>query len=201
MHNTVGRAAFIFCFYGPLHGLFCFWGSHMKFEREECCCFTGHRRMPPQALPAVRERLRAEIAHLAEKGVTTFLAGGALGFDTIAAQEVLRARESLFSHLRLVLVLPCLGQEKRWSGRDIALYHMLLHQADEVIYTAETYDKECMFRRNRFMADHSAWCLCYLKESRGGTAYTVRYARRLGLTVINLAEPDEEDQFSFFPVE
>ena len=40
----------------------------------------------------VRRRLREEILDLAQKGVDTFLTGGALGFDTLAAQEVLRMR-------------------------------------------------------------------------------------------------------------
>ena len=38
----------------------------------------------------VRRRLREEILDLAQKGVDTFLTGGALGFDTLAAQEGLR---------------------------------------------------------------------------------------------------------------
>ena len=40
----------------------------------------------------VRRRLREEILDLAQKGVDTFLTGGALGFDTLAAQGVLRMR-------------------------------------------------------------------------------------------------------------
>ena len=61
-------------------------------EREKCCCFTGHRRIPEQEMLWVRRRLREEILDLAQKGVDTFLTGGALGFDTLAAQEVLRMR-------------------------------------------------------------------------------------------------------------
>ena len=50
----------------------------------------------------LRRRLREEIVALVEeKGITTFLAGGALGFDTIAAQEVLRARGERYPGLKL----------------------------------------------------------------------------------------------------
>ena len=30
-------------------------------------------------------------------------------------------------------------------------------------------------------------CVCYLNRESGGTAYTVRYAKRKGLEIINLA--------------
>jgi len=151
----------------------------------------------------VRRRLRAEITRLAETGVNTFLAGGALGFDTLAAQEVLRARAEGALSIHLVLVLPCLGQESLWSERDAAVYRSLIRQADEAIYTGDAYTRDCMFRRNRYLVNHSAYCLCYLMDTgRGGTAYTVKYARDQGLAVINLAEallPEEteEGQLSF----
>lgn len=163
----------------------------MTLIREESCCFTGHRRIAPQEAQQARLLLRQEIARLEKGGVDTFLAGGAMGFDTLAAQEVLRARGSLFPWLRLVLVLPCLGQESRWPARDAAVYRGLLRQADQVIYTADVYSKGCMFQRNRFLVEHSAHCICFLKDrARGGTAYTVGYARQQGLPVVNLAAPE-----------
>ena len=53
------------------------------------CCFTGHRRIPPEAVAPLRERLEAEIESLIRQGVRYFGAGGALGFDTLAAEAVL----------------------------------------------------------------------------------------------------------------
>ena len=50
------------------------------------CCFTGHRRIPPEAVAPLRERLEAEIESLIRQGVRYFGAGGALGFDTLAAE-------------------------------------------------------------------------------------------------------------------
>ena len=43
-------------------------------------------------------------------------------------------------------------------------------------------------KRNRHLVDHSGVCVAYLTESRGGTAYTVDYARKNGVPVINLGE-------------
>ena len=55
------------------------------------CCFTGHRRIPPEVVAPLRERLEAEIESLIRQGVRYFGAGGALGFDPLAAEAVLEA--------------------------------------------------------------------------------------------------------------
>lgn len=174
----------------------------MKLDREICCCFTGHRFLPAGEVAEICGRLREEIENMAGQGKTIFLAGGALGFDTLAAQEVLRLREEGIPDLHLVLVLPCLGQETKWNRRDQEIYHQLIRRADEVIYTGDLYDNGCMFRRNRYLVDHSTACICcYSGQSRGGTAYTVKYARKQGLNVVNLFSPapsEEEPQLSLY---
>lgn len=101
----------------------------MEWTPEKACCFTGHRKIP------VEDRLRLccllddAITSLADRGVDTFLAGGALGFDTLAAQEVLRLRQGELPWIRLVLVLPCLGQEARWRPEDARLYFFFIDKA------------------------------------------------------------------------
>lgn len=156
--------------------------------RETSCCFTGHRRIAEQDMLWLRRRLREEILDLAQAGVDTFLAGGALGFDTIAAQEVLRVRAMGLPTLKLVLALPYVGQEEQWRQRDAAVYRGLLRQADQVVYMGQAYARGCLFQRNRYLVDHSAYCICYQVSERGGTAYTVGYARKRGLSVRNLAQ-------------
>ena len=47
-----------------------------------------------------------------------------------------------------------------------------------------------MFKRNRHLVNHSSACICYLEKPTGGTAYTVNYARKCGLQIINLMEND-----------
>ena len=60
--------------------------------REQVCCFTGHRRIPQNELKGIEERLEATITKLYSRGVVYYGAGGALGFDTLAAETVLRHR-------------------------------------------------------------------------------------------------------------
>ena len=160
----------------------------MKLIRERCCCFTGHRVLSQGERDALEPLLEQEILGLERQGVDTFLAGGALGFDTLAARCVLRLREEN-PWLHLVLVLPCLDQDRLWRAEDIALYREMMKQADEVIYTDDLYSREAMLRRNRYLVERSSVCLCYLRQTRrGGTAYTVGVARSAGVEVINLAE-------------
>ena len=110
-----------------------------------------------------------------------------MGFDTLAAQAVLRAKKK-HPQVKLILVLPCRSQADRWSERDKAVYEDIKAQADKVVYVSEQYTRSCMFQRNRHLVDCSGTCVAYLTEDSGGTAYTVGYARSKGLNVMNLAE-------------
>lgn len=157
-----------------------------KSIREQTCCFTGHRDLPPNESAIIGHRLEQALRELILSGVRFFGAGGALGFDTLAAQTVLSLRQE-YPHIRLILVLPCLSQTRGWRPKDVEVYEAIKKQADKVTYTAREYTKGCMHRRNRHLVDCSGTCVCYLKRDTGGTAYTVRYAREQGLRVINLA--------------
>ena len=155
--------------------------------RKQTVCFTGHRKIPPERLSVVARRLRETIIKLIEDGYLYFGAGGALGFDTLAAQTVLELK-TIYPQIKLILVLPCLSQTKGWSARDIEIYEDIKLKADKVVYTSQEYIKGCMHKRNRHLVDNSNTCICYLTEKSGGTAYTVDYARNNNLTIINLGE-------------
>lgn len=158
---------------------------------ESACCFTGHRILPAERTEELRRRLRAGILYLRDNmGITTFYAGGALGFDSLAAESVIAQREE-FKDIRLVVVIPCRDQASRWNVEQRARYEQINHAADEVICLSERYYQGCMHERNRYMVDHSHVCICYLTERTGGTAYTVEYARSKGLKIFNLAKPKE----------
>lgn len=155
-------------------------------KRAQTCCFTGHRVFRAGELPAVRSNLEACIFRLyRERGVRYFGAGGALGFDTLAAETVLSLRDGPLPALRLILVLPCADQAARWRGADQEKYELLKKRADKVVVLADAYAPGVMQARNRYLVEHSGWCVCYQYKAEGGTACTVNYARRLGLPVLN----------------
>lgn len=155
--------------------------------RKQTCCFTGHRNIPRIQYRQIEETLEATIRDLTAKGVVYYGAGGALGFDTLAAQCVLRLKSEL-PQIRLILVLPCLSQTRGWKAHDQEVYESIKAHADKVVYTSQDYVRGCMHKRNRHLVDNSSICICYLTENSGGTFYTVNYAKKQGLTVINLAE-------------
>ena len=155
--------------------------------REKTVCFTGHRIIEPEKRGSLFAQLIDEIKSLLEAGYRYFGAGGALGFDTLAAQAVLKLREE-YPQIRLILVLPCKEQTRGLPAADVDIYNGILHQADKVVYTAEHYYRGCMFKRNRHLVDNSSICICYLTTDHGGTAYTVQYAQSQQLRIINLAD-------------
>ena len=150
------------------------------------CIFTGHRELPASTGPLYDALLR-HITALYDDGCTDFVSGGAMGFDLLAAEAVLALRP-LYSDMRLVMILPCLGQERAYSAADKERYRALLDQADMVRYTAHQYYRGCMLTRDRVMAEAAHHCICWLTRSTGGTAYTVRQCVLRDVPIINLAE-------------
>ena len=159
--------------------------------RQRSCCFTGHRIVSNADAAALQAALREEIARLAQQGVTEFYAGGARGFDMLAEEAVLEMRESL--PIRLHLLLPCRDQDARWPQSLRLRFERIRQAADSVRYVADTYDISCMRMRNDALVAAAAYCICYMQRERGGTAYTVRRARRAGLEIIHLlmTEPEQ----------
>lgn len=138
-------------------------------------------------MDTLARRLKTIIIDMIESGYQYFGAGGALGFDTLAAQTVLDLKRN-YPHIKLIFVLPCLSQSDRWSPHDKEIYEHIKTAADKVVYTSCEYFKGCMHKRNRHLVDNSAACICYLAKNEGGTAYTVEYAKSKNLFVINIAE-------------
>ena len=155
--------------------------------KENTCCFTGHRTISPYDYEKLKISLQKTIIELVNNDVTKFLCGGALGFDTIAAETVISLR-SISPKIRLIMVYPCKNQFAYWTDKDIQIYNYIKNNCDEYLYISENYNKCCMFERNRYLVDCSSHCICYLNKNNGGTAYTVNYAQKRGLSIINLAE-------------
>ena len=154
-------------------------------HKEQTCCFTGHRKLPNETLEQTIIRLDQEVDSLIAQGVTTFMSGGALGFDQIAASLIIAKREMGYK-IKLIFALPCRNQDEFWTPRQKKLYCRLLAEADEIIYASEEYTDDCMKKRNYFMIDGSAYCICALLYSFSGTAQTVKYAKQKGLKITNI---------------
>ena len=132
----------------------------------------------------MKEVLEAQITALAEQGVTDFLSGMAQGVDLWSSQIVLDLQKKNPA-LKLHCVLPCKGQESKWTASAQERYRSILAQANEVIYVGQEYNRDCMLKRNRYLVDHSSILLAvYNGTWRSGTGATVRYAQKLKREII-----------------
>lgn len=161
---------------------------------DNCCAFTGHR---PHKFPwrynevdercvALKAALMKQITKLTEDGITDFYSGGADGVDCWAALVVLELRKTNPA-LRLHMILPHEGQADKWSDSAQERYHLILKQADSIEYVSHEYYDGCMLDRNHRLVEAAGTLLAvYNEERRGGTAATVRYARKLNRRIIIL---------------
>ena len=156
-------------------------------DKKRTACFTGHRKIPVQEIKNIEKQLDKIIEKLYQRGVIFYGAGGSYGFDMLAERAVIRARNR-HNEIKLILVLPCKKQDKYWTEDNKAAFAEIKNQADKIVYLSENYSKDCMHRRNRHLVDFSGYCIAYLNENSGGTAYTVNYARQSGLEIFNLGK-------------
>ena len=146
------------------------------------CAFSGHRNLKGYDFdPALLDRV---IMNLIKTGTENFLCGMALGFDMAAAESVMQYKKEY--GVKLTAVLPCKNQSENYSESNKARYQRILSACDEVITLSEEYFKGCMHARDRYMVENSNAVVCFLRKSGGGTFYTVNYAKKLNIPLIEL---------------
>ena len=149
------------------------------------CSFTGHRAIEPHHREAMPALLTSAIEYAYLEGCRDFFIGGALGFDTFAAQRVLFFRMT-HPDVTLNLILPCRDQAEKWGRCQAEMYEYLLSQADTVEYVADTYTPGCMKVRNMRLASLCDIMISYVGRQRSGASQTARMAEELGKSVFNL---------------
>ena len=149
------------------------------------CAFTGHRTIHSRHASSLPERVDALLEELIASGFNEFRAGGAMGFDTLVALKVIEKREK-YPQVKLCLYLPCHDQERAWDNNLKTAYAYVLEHADSYKYCSERYFNGCMHKRNRDMLEGASLCAAYCGSGSGGTAYTVGYAQKQGIRVVNL---------------
>ena len=149
------------------------------------CAFTGHRNIKYDHKIGMSGLLARAIGYAYDKGCRRFITGGALGFDTEAAREVIRFRMS-HPDVSFVVFITCLDQDAAWTAGQRDFYDYILSAADEVRYVSEHYDKNCMKRRNQAMAEECDILIAYVGHDRSGSSQTLRIAKSLGKETYNL---------------
>ena len=149
------------------------------------CCFTGHRKIPHEHLKKLNELIKLYISFLAENGVITFLAGGAVGFDLMCASLVLSLKEK-YPHIRLEIVLPSPDYDKFFPKKIKIQYSKIFQKADDIVFISKSYTKKSIFLRNMYMVDKSAFLICYCTKQEGGSFFSKSYAQRKKLILYNV---------------
>ena len=149
------------------------------------CSFTGHRSIPESHRNALETLLLRAIEYAYTNGCRDFYTGGALGFDTMAAKQLIQFKMS-HRDVRLIVAVPCKDQAERWTSSQRDMYDYILSCADEVVFCSEEYTKDCMKKRNEYLANTCDILIAYSGRASSGSAQTVRMAKALGKTVYNL---------------
>ncbi|MDE7453322.1 MAG: SLOG family protein [Clostridia bacterium] len=144
--------------------------------------FSGHRVLKGYDFdPALMDRV---IFNLIKTGTENFLCGMALGFDTAAAEAVLEYKKKY--GVKLTAVLPCADQSESFGEANKIRYERILGGCDEVITLSDEYFKGCMHARDRYLVENCDAVVCFLRKKSGGTFYTVSYAKKLNIPLIEL---------------
>ncbi len=152
------------------------------------CAFTGHRRLTDSQQRQCADLLTRLIPRLVRGGVNRFYTGGALGFDTLAAETLLDLRDRGGLDLTLTIAVPCPGQDAKWPPTHREKYRSILERADGVDLLADEYYSGCMQARNRYMVDRAQRLIAFWipEQTTGGTAMTVNYAVKQERRILNL---------------
>ena len=150
------------------------------------CSFTGHRAIEIRHRSGIRASLAEKIERAYQLGCRNFYSGAAIGFDTLAANEVLRFKTA-HPDVRLILLIPCTDQDSKWNEEQRWEYKRLLSLADEVEYASdEPYYNGCMEKRNRMLVERCKILIAYVGRTRSGSAQTYRMAEGEGKIIYNI---------------
>lgn len=173
-----------------------------KSDYVEVCAFTGYR---PYKLPHkgdeshpdciwIKQRLVRDICLHLDMGIRVFLSGVALGIDQWAAEIVLLAKELRPDDgIQLWCAVPYARQAAAWSAQEQERYQAILSKADRVDLLSERYYDGCLLARNRYMVDLATHLIAVDDGQKGGTKYTVDYAKKKGLFVSIIDPMDDRN--------
>ena len=156
--------------------------SEVFINKAKTLAFTGHRILGAEFN---KEKLEIILEKFIEKDFDTFLVGMALGFDTVCFKTLEKLKEK-YPTIKIIACVPCLTQAYKFNRLQKEEYDRMLSVADEKIILSTEYTPTCMMKRNKFMVDNASVLLAYLVRDYGGTANTVRYAKKMDVPIFYL---------------
>ena len=115
-----------------------------------------------------------------------FLVGRDGDFDILAASVVRKVKKELDSvNCSLVLVLPYMKAEFRDNEESFLKYYDNVEIDGE---SSGSYYKAAIKIRNQHMIDRSELLICYVEHNKGGAYTAMKYAKKIGCEIFNLAD-------------
>lgn len=147
--------------------------------------FFGHRQLGNPFL--IEEKLKKIIReYLLTKEYVEFLVGRDGEFDQLVSSTVRRCKRAIRDdNSALVLVLPYITAEYR-DNEDS--FHDYYDEIEICAESAEKHFKSAHQTRNRAMVDRSDMVIFCVERESGGAYTTMRYTKKSGTQLINLAE-------------
>lgn len=153
------------------------------------CCFAGHRDIPAGEETKIMTRVYHRIQPLIQQGVIYYGVDGALGFDRMMTEYLIKLRKEN-KRLKIIEVLPYDGYRKKWPDEEQAKAALLDKQMDKIVYYGKEPSRGSFLARDRHLVDGSKYLICYCTRPNSGTALTVKYALENGRTVYNASSYD-----------
>ena len=142
------------------------------------CALTGHRELPEKFDV---NKLYDLLEQTVRDGYDTFYCGMAKGFDLLALDCLVSLGRKY--PLKLIACIPYLGQDRKYTEKEKEKYTSLLEWCDEKKVFSTHYFNGCCQTRDRYMVDEADIVVAYCTRDKGGTAYTVAYAKKKGKEV------------------
>ena len=160
--------------------------THKNLIKSKTICLTGHR---PKSLPwgydeskpnclKFKRAIKKIFVDAIQYGIDTFLTGMAEGFDMIGAEILFELRKK--HNINVIAIVPCVGQEIKWSPTQKKRYKKILRLCDDIIILSQYYTPTCMAERNRFMIENSSICIACYNGKPSGTEHTIHLAKKMG---------------------
>ena len=139
------------------------------------CFFIGHHEASDDLLPALRAAIEQ---HIVDYGVSEFLVGKYGGFDRLAAQCVIEAKEK-HPRITLTLLLPYHPSERKIDlpqGFDGSCYPPGQESVPRQV---------AIVRANRYAVDHSDYLIAYVWHAGSNARNILEYAHnKLPITLL-----------------
>lgn len=159
--------------------------NNIHINKSKTVAFTGHRHLNTD-VNLLREELTHTLRGLYLNGYTTFITGGAVGFDLLSAEVVLELQQE-FSDIQLLCAVPYVGHHLYLREEDKQRYIAIADKATSNVLLSAHYYKDCFLHRNDYMLRHCSLLIAWYGQSfRSGTGYTVRRAEANNIPIINL---------------